>query len=163
MLTANDRLETIREKLRQLQALDTGQAIFGASTHHYLLNPPLPPAELEDIERAHALSVPVEYKLFLTGIADGGAGPYYGLYSLAQGIKAADNSADDAPPNQNVIAMDFPLDNKATAEFIDDYNDCLENGDDDEIVYPAAPDTLTGAIFLAVKCAHKIGHQNEVA
>lgn len=148
-MTTNERLETIQEKLRRLQALDTGQAIFGASTHHYWLNPPLPPAELEHFEIAHALSLPLEYRLFLTEIADGGAGPYYGLYSLAQGSEAADSNADDAPLDRKVLAIDFPLDTKATAKFIDNYNECLENGDDDEIVYPDAPDTLTGALFLA--------------
>jgi hypothetical protein len=37
-------------------------------------------------ERRHAIELPPEYRAFITGVMNGGAGPAYGMYSLAEAV-----------------------------------------------------------------------------
>jgi len=76
------RVERIREKLRQLRDLDRALTVFGSSSHEYRLGPPLPEEGLAEIEAYYGVQLPAEYRLFLTRIGHGGAGPYYGLFAL---------------------------------------------------------------------------------
>jgi hypothetical protein len=71
-----------REALARLRAAKT--SIFGADSHRFLLNPPLAEAEVLAFERQHGVRLPVEYRHFLTGIGNGGAGPYYGIFRLGE-------------------------------------------------------------------------------
>ncbi|MGB4774386.1 MAG: leucine-rich repeat domain-containing protein, partial [Daejeonella sp.] len=73
-----------------------------------------------------------------------------GLYSLNAGIQEAEDYAtEENEPNKYPFTIDFPYSNQQTKEFIDYYNTCLENGEDDEVEYWETPDDLTGVIFLA--------------
>jgi hypothetical protein len=67
--------------------LDTAFEVFGSESHCYQLNPPLPPQEVDALERRHRISLPDEYRAFITRIGNGGAGPDYGLFSLAAGLR----------------------------------------------------------------------------
>jgi hypothetical protein len=49
--------------------------------------PPLRPEEVDALERRHQFSLPDEYRAFITQLGDGGAGPDYGLFSLAAGAR----------------------------------------------------------------------------
>jgi hypothetical protein len=75
-------LARIREKLRRLRTIDTAFTRFGALTHRYRLGPPLTEPELQSHERRLGVSIPTEYRRFLTEIGHGGAGPFYGLFTL---------------------------------------------------------------------------------
>lgn len=75
-LDAND----IRERLRRLGALDAARRVFGAIGHNYVLNPPLDKSILNAFEQQHGISLPDDYRQFLTQIGNGGAGPAYGLF-----------------------------------------------------------------------------------
>lgn len=81
-----ERLKIIKDKLERLIALDTAYKVFGSNEpwngHHYVLNECLSDAELDDFERYMEVTLPHEYRSFLQLVADGEAGPYYGLYSL---------------------------------------------------------------------------------
>lgn len=63
---------------------DSNYCIFGSETHKYTFNQP---AEIEDIlkfEKKYNIKLPESYISFLTLVGNGGAGPFYGLYSLEQ-------------------------------------------------------------------------------
>jgi hypothetical protein len=77
-------LQELDKKLSQLRRRDPELKLFGASTHRYTLNPPLGVDEIERFEQDAGVKLPEEYRNFLTRIGNGGAGPYYGLFSLEQ-------------------------------------------------------------------------------
>ena len=78
------------EKLEILAALnglahrDSKFEVFGASAHQYRLNPALPVEDVESLERHFEMSLPDDYRLFITSVGNGGAGPYYGLFRLGE-------------------------------------------------------------------------------
>ena len=72
----------LKSLVTQAGARDPSHLIFGADRHKYKLNPPASPEQVRRFEEKHNLLLPEEYKFFLTQIGNGGAGPYYGLYSL---------------------------------------------------------------------------------
>lgn len=55
---------------------------FGASTHHYHFEAPLPEARVQAIEAEYGVQIPVDYRAFITRVAASGAGPYHGLLPL---------------------------------------------------------------------------------
>jgi hypothetical protein len=77
-----DTLQRIRAKLQQLRTRDVALAQFGANEHGYRIGRPLTPAELQAHEQRMGVSLPDEYRRFLTELGHGGAGPYYGLFTL---------------------------------------------------------------------------------
>lgn len=83
----NERLLRIKEKLQKLAQFDPQCTLFGAAKHKYSLNPKKTPLELESFEAQHNLTLPQEYRDFLIQLGNGGAGPYYGLFSLEEGVK----------------------------------------------------------------------------
>ncbi|WP_155361313.1 HEAT repeat domain-containing protein [Acrocarpospora macrocephala] len=58
-------------------------AIFGASKHKFVLNPPLAAGTVIEFEHTHEIRLPEAYRVFITSLADGGVGPSYGLLPLA--------------------------------------------------------------------------------
>lgn len=122
----NERMRRLAEKIAELVARDTEMKTFGASTfghgHHYKMNPVLPVADLADFEREYAVQLPKDYADFLTQIGNGGIGPYYGLYSLAESI-----ADDPGHKSRAFLASPFPL-----IEFFNPF-DQGENVADDEL------------------------------
>jgi len=59
-------------------------ASFGAEVHRYLLKPPLSAEEVSGFERRYHITLPDDYRWFITTVANGGAGPYYGLFPLGE-------------------------------------------------------------------------------
>ena len=72
----------INESLQRLFAANVD--IFGANDHRFQFNPPLSDAVVGEFERRHRVSLPSEYRHFITEIGNGGAGPYYGVFPLGQ-------------------------------------------------------------------------------
>lgn len=60
----------------------TSPKIFGADTHKFHLNPRLDEATVAAFERAHHITLPSDYRAFLTSIGNGGAGPFHGIFPL---------------------------------------------------------------------------------
>jgi hypothetical protein len=79
-----EQIQRIKVKLPLAQKKDAGFKIFGASSHKYLLNPPISQEVLNAYEAKNNIVLPIEYKQFLTEIGNGGAGPYYGIYKLKE-------------------------------------------------------------------------------
>lgn len=108
-------LERVADKLRRLARADPHLEQFGAEAHRYVLRAPLPEAEVARIEVERGVTLPDDYRRFLTQLGDGGAGPDYGLGALAQSLMPAldapfpyveDHDLDDADPAEDEDAWD---------------------------------------------------------
>src|SRR5512136_2105747 len=85
-MTTN-RLDRMRRKLSTLGSYDIEECAnldLGIRKHRFRLEPPLPEAEVAAFEEQYDISLPPEYRDFITSVGSSGAGPYYGLLSLAQ-------------------------------------------------------------------------------
>ena len=67
---------TVLQRLTELDRRDSRRKVFGANGHDYKLNPPLPVSVIEAFEQRHGVSLPEDYRRFITEIGNGGAGPY---------------------------------------------------------------------------------------
>src|SRR5215510_742048 len=83
---------SIRAALQRLQAAQPD--VFGAEAHGFALNTPLAEADVAAIERQHGITLPADYRRFITEVGNGGAGPSYGVFPLGY---LDDGSADVQP------------------------------------------------------------------
>jgi len=137
-------VESIAARIVEIGLLDPDRAQFGAERHGHAQNPPADEAALAAFERTHGLRLPADYRAYLARVADGGAGPFYGLYDLAT---AAAEGAAYAGEVDDPLAP-FPVDAAGLAAFVAHRRACLDEGDDDEIVYPPRPEPCPGLLFL---------------
>ncbi|HEX5598037.1 MAG TPA: SMI1/KNR4 family protein [Micromonosporaceae bacterium] len=72
----------VRERVAELAAGPDADEVFGVEEHGWLLEPPLSPAELAEVEAQIGVEFPEEYRSFLLQVSRGGAGPAYGLFPL---------------------------------------------------------------------------------
>ena len=77
-------LEEIRALLEQARKADADRKQFGAKNHKYELAPPASLEEVEAFEQETGVWLPDGYRNFLLQAGNGGAGPFYGLFSLEQ-------------------------------------------------------------------------------
>jgi len=70
--------------LSALDRKDPRRKVFGAVSHQYRLNPPLRVRTIEAFEQKHQVTLPEDYRYFLTAVGNGGAGPYYGLFRFGE-------------------------------------------------------------------------------
>ena len=76
--------ESIVAALERRDQSDRQRGASGAIGHHYRLHPPLPLAVVESFEQQHGISLPEDYRSFITSIGNGGAGPSYGVIALGE-------------------------------------------------------------------------------
>jgi hypothetical protein len=77
------RLGRIAGKLAAARAMPVPPKAFGVEGHAFKLGAPLPEAVVTEFEERHEVALPPAYRLFVTGLGDGGAGPGYHLSSLS--------------------------------------------------------------------------------
>lgn len=82
-------VDTLRERDRGYRVFGSGEEWGG---HHYLFRPPLTDHQIAEFERRSGVELPRDYRLFLSLIGDGGAGPSYGVASLADASQGSDLS-----------------------------------------------------------------------
>ncbi len=85
---------------------------FGSSTHRYLIGKPLSNRKINSFERTYKVSLPNDYKAFLSLVSNGGktphitrnymvhgcgAGPYYGLFPLGKYLMLWDDIVLERP------------------------------------------------------------------
>ncbi|BAJ27124.1 hypothetical protein KSE_12935 [Kitasatospora setae KM-6054] len=78
----SSRSSSVRSRVAAMALEDPERRRFGASRHGYRLQPPLPEEAIRSFEHLHGVTLPASYRDFLGTVADGGAGPHYGLLSL---------------------------------------------------------------------------------
>jgi hypothetical protein len=108
-----EHIDVIRQKLGELRHLDRGLQIFEAITHAYHLNPPLTEHQLYSFEMEYEVILPAGYRAFLSQIGNGGAGPYYGLWSLQESCSARQSCLAE---DRLFLAHSFPPWRKRLAE-----------------------------------------------
>lgn len=69
-------------QLKRAAEKDLDFSRFGADSHKYRLNQPALEETIAAFETRFSVSLPEGYRNFLLWMGDGGAGPFYGLYSL---------------------------------------------------------------------------------
>lgn len=84
-------IKKLKELLLQLQQADPHFRVFGAKEHKYTLQPPLTEREVQAFEQTYNLRLPEDYRFFLQEAGNGGAGPYYGLKTLATAAQVCDS------------------------------------------------------------------------
>jgi SMI1 / KNR4 family (SUKH-1) len=74
----------IRDALAALRASPQPLDVFGSQAHRFRIHPPLSEEAVREFEQAHRVTLPAEYRGFLIHVGNGGAGPAYGLFKLAE-------------------------------------------------------------------------------
>jgi len=100
-------VSSIYDKLKQdlitLTQKDTQLKVFGAESHKYRFNPTLSESYILQFEETHEINLPDDYRMFLKEVANGGAGPHYGMYKLEDYYQSRSYDGSDA----NYIEKDF--------------------------------------------------------
>ena len=81
-----ERLARIAERLDEVRGLDRDLITFGAAKHRYRLNPPTSQQQVTAFESQYGIHLPEGFRAFVTQLGNGGAGPWYGLEPLENGI-----------------------------------------------------------------------------
>lgn len=72
----------IEAVLHQARRWDMDFPLFGSHSHAHLFQPPLPVEDAEAWEELMEVRLPEDYRLYLTRLGNGGAGPAYGIASF---------------------------------------------------------------------------------
>ncbi|WP_437529763.1 HEAT repeat domain-containing protein [Sorangium sp. So ce726] len=88
-----ERLDGIIAKL--IAVRERGLSCFGSAAHRFELRPPAAEAEVAAFEAARRVRLPEDYRAFLLHAGHGGAGPFYGLMTLARWHDARYEVLDD--------------------------------------------------------------------
>lgn len=87
----------IKDKLKKAAQKDSSLSVFGASSHKYIMRQTATAQEIAKWEEAHGAKLPEDYTRFLMEIGNGGAGPYYGIYSLDKATSYSEKEALSYP------------------------------------------------------------------
>ncbi|WP_203818068.1 SMI1/KNR4 family protein [Paractinoplanes ferrugineus] len=142
------RLDRVAAKLAAAARLPGEPVMFGASAHRFELGPPLPGGEVAAFERAHGVSLPEDYRAFITKIGNGGpgrwggAGPYYGLHPLQDWATSLWGM-----PEPHMLATPFPAE---PGRVYSDWLSEVAPGDDDEPYRGTLALSDQGCGFLSV-------------
>lgn len=93
------RLSRIADKLGEVARVPGRFTPFGAGKHGFRLNPPLPESSVAAFEAEHGIALPEGYRRFVVELGDGGAGPGYGLLTLADAYAEVSDSGGLAEPS----------------------------------------------------------------
>jgi len=113
----DQQIKIIRQKLDELAQRDTKFQIFGAFVHRYRKRTPLSEHEVKSFEKKYSIQLPPDYREFLLQVSNGGAGPYYGLEPLENGLYQDLDNKDSS--NLTNPALEFPLTEAWNLEFMD--------------------------------------------
>ena len=90
--TIEGRIERIRLKLSE--AARRGRSPFGSAKHGFRLAPAAGEPDVSLLESSCGVTLPPEYRAFITRVGDGGAGPAYGLLPLRRAMDYDVGSSD---------------------------------------------------------------------
>jgi len=102
------RLHDIRRKRDELLLSDRAPIKFGSHWQEWLEHhrkwSRANDAAVSQFEHRHGVTLPVDYRQFVTNVADGGIGPGCGMFSLAE-------ASADAPEFTGALSAPFPYGN----------------------------------------------------
>ena len=87
----DEQIARIKQKFVAAKKKDRQHKVFGASSHKYIVNKPLEPADITRFEEKYHISLPGSFSAFLLQFGNGGeshadsaAGPFYGIFPLGK-------------------------------------------------------------------------------
>ena len=83
---------------------------FGAEQHRFKLGNSLPECVVAEFEERHEVALPAEYRLFVTELGDGGAGPGYHLSQLGEACHQGCRPGHLARPSPYLPGPRYPED-----------------------------------------------------
>ncbi|MFF3759553.1 SMI1/KNR4 family protein [Streptomyces sp. NPDC002185] len=100
----------VRARVAAMAQEDPERQRFGASGHGYRLRPPLAEETIQLFELRHGVQLPDSYRSFLKDVADGGAGPDYGLVGLMEEVDDEEALYDlrEEDRRAGVLSTPFP-------------------------------------------------------
>lgn len=132
-------LDRIKNKLEKAMRKDTAFLVFGASSHKYRVDEKLTAKELADWQAKNQVTLPEPYTQFLTKVGNGGAGPYYGIYSIEKATSYTD---------RNALTTKCVLRPRMTKEEWNHLTEPLINDEDiSDLEYDAARDRVMGGML----------------
>ena len=140
-------LEELRALLNKAKAVDKYCYQFGAKSHQYQWNPPASVEEVEEFEQKIGVRLPEEYRNFLLLAGNGGAGPYYGLFSLQKILYWVEDNMD--PKKEPVLYPGIEIPQVDEDEFEDDeeeYDQMLDDVEQENDSETEGEDYLQGCI-----------------
>lgn len=91
----DQRLAAVKTTWFNLEAHDRGRQVFGAFMHHYQMPEGLSEGTITAFEERYACRLPEQYRRYLQLVSNGGAGPFYGMYSLQNALIALNSGSRD--------------------------------------------------------------------
>lgn len=83
---------------------------FGVEGHGFKLKAPSPEAVVAEFEERHEVALPPAYRLFVTELGDGGAGPGYGMPRLSDSCDGPCRAGHLARPSPYLPGPRYPFD-----------------------------------------------------
>jgi hypothetical protein len=87
MIEARQFAAHIAAELRNLREESAMGRIWGAEIHRFVPNAALREGSVQALEREYGVSLPPEYRAYITRVGDGGAGPWQGLLQLRDAVQ----------------------------------------------------------------------------
>lgn len=124
MTTENaQRLEMLGNKLAALKARDPQLTIWGSADdlffnypgHHHELNPVLTEEEVAATEKRLDITLPEQYRAFITTVGNGGPGPAWGMYELEMTYPSEETLAE----YPDYCSSEFPFNSENVPVILD--------------------------------------------
>ncbi|MGN9787026.1 SMI1/KNR4 family protein [Nonomuraea sp. ZG12] len=77
----------VHRRLAEIERQDPEHRRFGASRHHYRLGRKLSERKVAKLEKQIGIQLPDTFRVFLTEVGNGGAGPSYGMYTIEEALR----------------------------------------------------------------------------
>ena len=126
-------IQYFTERLQQLTKLDPTFQAFGAAEHQYQLNPILDIQAIRAIENQYGIQLPEDYVWFLSQVGNGGAGPFYGLYSLEDSLEVHTECGRPRSLNTPFPLTQATLPNEAQLSLLDDQLEAAQEAGDEDL------------------------------
>ncbi|WP_432176334.1 SMI1/KNR4 family protein [Streptomyces sp. Tue6028] len=161
----NDQTWTgIRQRVEALAARPDSTQVFGALGHRFLLDAPLTPEDLSELQAQIGVELPEEYRDFLLQVGAGGAGPAYGVFpvrhveglwrwegdgaDLAELSRLAEPFPRRGPDPEDVESLLSEQPEEEDFEEIDEFDDAMEAWDARWEALMWAPERTVGAVVI---------------
>lgn len=162
----------VRQRVEAAGAGPGAGAVFGASGHEWVLEEPLTPDGLAELEAQAGVRLPEEYRAFLLHVGAGGAGPAYGLFpvrrvpgrwrwegdgaDLADLSRLAEPFPDHGPDPKLLDDLLAQRPEEEDFDAVEDFDEAIEAWDERWGAVMFAPERTAGAIVIShLGCAQR--------